>query len=89
MSEWYDEVEPIVCGTYRLTPHAVETLTPAEIQTMCDGYDWVSDREWERAIFLRTSAEQAANILDYQYPHYRRARVIKVERRRRRSRRSA
>lgn len=61
-----------------MTPAEVAEQTPSEIQTMMDGLDWVSDREWERALFLRSSGEPARDIFELNYPHYKTPRVTKI-----------
>ena len=45
---------------------------------MLDGIDWVNDREWERAAFLRTGDASARKLFDLSYPHYRTDRVVEV-----------
>ncbi len=82
--EWYDAVEPIVCGTYLKTPQEIGTLTPAEIQIMLDGADWVSDREWERALFVRSpDAGLCGKLLKAHYPRFRRLEALAAKRQRR------
>lgn len=48
---------------------------------MLDGNDWVHDREWERLLFLKTqSADQAKDLWAYNYPHFKKPRIISVRR---------
>ena len=62
---------PIVCGAYQMTPAEVADQTPAELAMMLDGLDWISDRRWERAVFVRsTDAKTAQEILDLSYPRF-------------------
>lgn len=69
----------MVCAFYRMTPEEVGSQTPGELVTMLDGMDWVSDREWERAMFVRTQDARAARkLLELSYPHYQTDRVVEV-----------
>lgn len=71
VSEWWPDVEPVICGFYRMTPAAAGALTPAEVVVMLDGADWIGDREWERAAFALMDGKAAKKILDARYPRYR------------------
>lgn len=82
MLEWFETIVPIVCGAYSKTPAEVADLTPAEISWMIDGVDWVNDRAWERAIFLKTGSERfARDLLELSYPHFRAGgdRIVAIE----------
>lgn len=72
-------MEPRICGHYRVTPGEIADLTMVELTAMLDGLDWINDREWERALFVRTADSRAASdLLDYNYPHFRTERVVKI-----------
>jgi hypothetical protein len=47
---------------------------------MLDGIDWVSDREWERALYQRIPVDAANDLTSYSYPHFRVPRVISIKR---------
>lgn len=72
---WFDDIESMICGFYRLTPAQVADQTPAELQVMLEGIDWVNDRQWERAAFLKTGSQ---DLFEYNYPHFRTPRVTKI-----------
>jgi hypothetical protein len=64
-----------------MTPEEVADLTPRDLKSMADGLDWVNDREWERAAFIRMQdPDTASDMLTYAYPHFRTSRVVKIER---------
>jgi hypothetical protein len=72
----------MLCGFYRMTPHAIGDLTPGESRTLLDAIDWANDRDWERSIFLRTTDHRAArDMLRLSYPRFRvehRDRIVKI-----------
>lgn len=69
----------MICGFYRRTPEEVGALPPGDLMTMLDGIDWTSDREWERAMFLRSQDHRfAQKILDLRYPRFRVDPVVEV-----------
>lgn len=55
-------------GFYRQLPVVIRGLTPGELFDMQDGIDWVNDREWERALFLKTSFDHGNEILSRSFP---------------------
>lgn len=64
-----------------MTPVEVGHLAPVEILEMLDGIDWVNDREWEKALFVRMpDPATALDILEYHYPHFRTDRVVTITR---------
>lgn len=74
--EWFADVAPVICGAYRMTPAEVAEQTPGELQTMLEGLDWVSDREWERALYLRIEPRHANKLSKFSYPHFRTPRIV-------------
>jgi hypothetical protein len=68
----------VICGHYRQFPAVVGDLTPAELVVMLDGIDWVNDREWVRALFLRTQNENAKDLLTLNFPHFRTPHVTEI-----------
>lgn len=80
VSAWWHAVEPRILGHYRLTPEQAGWLTLDEVERMIDGIEWVSDREWTRALFLKQGDLKEANrILRFNFPHFRTPKITPFE----------
>lgn len=54
-----------------MTPTQAGELTPVEVQTMLEGMDWQSDRDWERALAGGLSGKAAFTWFESHYPRFR------------------